>query len=72
MWGHYGSMVMEVYSRPFSGASSSIIDLLLWYRFFLMEGYAPFAFLSSWVLVVSYLCFRFCVFDRPILEEYVY
>ncbi len=22
--------------------------------------------------MVSYLCFRFCIFNRPILEEYVY
>jgi hypothetical protein len=39
--------------------------------FLFMEDYAPFAFLGNWVLVVPYLCFRFCIFDRPILEEYV-
>ncbi len=36
-----------------------------------MEDYAPYAFLGSWVLVIPYLCYRFCIFDRPILEEYV-
>jgi len=34
-----------------------------------MEDYAPSAFIGSWVLVVPYLCYRFCIFDRPILEE---
>ncbi len=28
-------------------------------------------FLRSWALVAPYLCSRFRVFDRPILEEYV-
>jgi hypothetical protein len=36
-----------------------------------MEDYAPSTFLGSWVLAVPYLCFRFCIFYRPILEEYV-
>jgi hypothetical protein len=37
-----------------------------------MEDCAPFAFLGSWALMVSYLCFRFCISNRPILEEYVF
>jgi hypothetical protein len=37
-----------------------------------MEDCAPFTFLRGWVLVASYLCFRFRIFDRPILEEYVF
>jgi hypothetical protein len=37
-----------------------------------MEDYVPSIFLGSWVLVVPYLCSRFHIFDRPILEEYVY
>jgi hypothetical protein len=36
-----------------------------------MEDCAPFIFLRSWVLVIPYLCSRFCIFNRPILEEYV-
>jgi hypothetical protein len=28
-------------------------------------------FLRSWALVAPYLCYRFCIFNRPILEEYV-
>jgi hypothetical protein len=33
-----------------------------------MEDYVPFAFLGSWALVVPYLCFKFHIFDRFILE----
>jgi hypothetical protein len=36
-----------------------------------MEDCAPSIFLRSWVLVASHLCFRFCIFDRLVLEEYV-
>jgi hypothetical protein len=31
-----------------------------------MEDCAAFAFLGNWALVVSYLCSRFYIFDRPI------
>jgi hypothetical protein len=33
---------------------------------------APFAFLRRWALVLVYLCSKFHIFDKPILEEYVY
>jgi hypothetical protein len=36
-----------------------------------MEDCAPFIFFGSWVLVVSYLCSRFHIFDKLVLEEYV-
>jgi hypothetical protein len=36
-----------------------------------MEYCAPFVFLRSWALVAPYLYFKFHIFDRPILEEYV-
>jgi hypothetical protein len=36
-----------------------------------MEDYAPFTFIGSWAFVASYLCFRFCIFDRLVLEEYI-
>ncbi len=39
---------------------------------FSMEDCAPSAFLRNWALVVSYLCSKFRIFDRPILEEYVF
>jgi hypothetical protein len=37
-----------------------------------MENCAPSTFLRSWALVASYLCYKFSIFDRPILEEYVF
>jgi hypothetical protein len=37
-----------------------------------MEDCAPSAFLGNWVLGASYLCYRFRISNRPILEEYVF
>jgi hypothetical protein len=37
-----------------------------------MEDCAPFVFLGIWVLVVSFLCYRFHIFIRLVLEEYVF
>jgi hypothetical protein len=37
-----------------------------------MKDCALFVFLESWTLVVSYLCFKFHIFDRSILKEYVF
>jgi hypothetical protein len=36
-----------------------------------MEKCAPFVFLGSCVLMALYLCYKFRIFDRLILEEYV-
>jgi hypothetical protein len=36
-----------------------------------MEYYDPSTFLGNWALVVMYFCYGFCIFNRPILEEYV-
>jgi len=36
-----------------------------------MEDCAPSIFLGNWALMVPYLCFKFHIFNRPILEEYV-
>jgi len=35
------------------------------------EDCALSTFLGNWALVASYLCYRFCIVDRLILEEYV-
>jgi hypothetical protein len=37
-----------------------------------MEDCAPFTFLGSWALVVSYLCFKFHISDTSISQEYVF
>jgi hypothetical protein len=69
---HYGSKVMRVYSRPLNRVSNPTIDLLCGGIGILsMEDYASFAFLRSLALVAPYICYRFCIFHRPILEEYV-
>jgi hypothetical protein len=47
MWGHYGSKIMGVFSRPFNKASCLIIDILCGIGFFSMEYYAPLGFLGS-------------------------
>ncbi len=39
---------------------------------FSMEECAPFVFLGSWVLVPPYLCSRFHIFYKLVLEEYVF
>jgi hypothetical protein len=36
-----------------------------------MEDCALSVFFKSWALVVLYLCSRFCIFDKLVLEEYV-
>jgi hypothetical protein len=38
---------------------------------FSLEDCAPSIFFRSWALMAPYLCSRFHIFDRPILEEYV-
>jgi hypothetical protein len=40
--------------------------------FLFIDDCAPFVFLRSWALMAPYLCSRFRIFDRPVLEEYVY
>jgi hypothetical protein len=72
IWGHYWSRIVGTFSRPFSETSSLTMDILWWYGFFFMKECAPFIFLRSWVFVALYLCSRFHIFNKPVLEEYVY
>jgi hypothetical protein len=37
-----------------------------------MENCAQSDDLGNWALVAPYLCVRFCIFDKPILEEYFF
>jgi hypothetical protein len=71
MWGHYGSNIMGVFLGPLSEVLGSITVILWWYRFLSMEDCAPSTFLGSWALVALYLCFKFRIFYRTFLEEYV-
>ncbi len=36
-----------------------------------MEHYAASTFLRNWALVTPYMCSRFHIFDKPVLQEYV-
>jgi hypothetical protein len=47
-------------------------NLLWWYKPYFMEDCAPSTFIRSWTLVALYLCSRFCIFDKHVLEEYVF
>jgi hypothetical protein len=73
MWGHYGSRIMIVFLRPLSKVSSLTIDILWWYRLSFYGGLCPHLFfIGNWVVVAPYLCSRFHIFYKPILEEYVF
>jgi len=45
MWGHYGSMVMGVYSRPFNKVLGLTINILWWYKPFIYKRSCPIFFL---------------------------
>jgi hypothetical protein len=51
IWGHYGSKVMGIYSRPLNEISGSTLDLFWWYKLFIFARLCPFTFLGRWVLV---------------------
>ncbi len=71
MWGHYGSRIVGVFLGPFNEASNLIINIIWWYMPFIYGRLCPIFFLRGSILVASYLWFKFCIFDRPILKEYV-
>ncbi len=72
MWGHYGSKTMGIFSGPLNEALGSITDICWWYRSIFYEGLCPICFSKELALVVPYLCFRFHIFNIPVLEEYVF
>jgi len=41
-------------------------------RILSMEDCAPLMFLRNWALVVPYLCSKFRIFNRLVLEEYIF
>jgi hypothetical protein len=70
MWGHYGFKIVRVFLGPLSKARLPISFSGIGFLF--MEDCAPSIFLRSWVLVALYLCFKFRIFDKPVLEKYVF
>ncbi len=59
----YGPLIRSQARLPISFGGISLLS---------MEDYAPFAFLRNWVLVIFYLYLRFHIFDKFVLEEYVF
>ncbi len=71
MWGHYGFSFVGVLSRPFNEAQTQISITFGGINFLSTEDCAPFIYLGSWALVLPYFYFRFCIFNKLVLEEYV-
>jgi hypothetical protein len=44
MWGHYGSKIVRIFSRPFNEALSSTTNMFSWYRFSLYGKMCPICF----------------------------
>ncbi len=70
MGGHYGFRIVGIFLGPLRETSGSTTNILWWYRFSLYRGLCPIHFLGRWVLMAPYLCF--CIFNRPVLEKYVF
>ncbi len=70
MWGHYGSKIVGVFPRPPSEASDSTTNILWRYKPSLYGGLCPIYFSRELGFVALYLCSKFRIFDRPILEEF--
>jgi hypothetical protein len=71
MWGHYGSRIVEVFSRPLMRCQARLPIFFGGIGLLFMEDCASSTFLGSWDLVALDLCSRFRIFNRPVLEGYV-
>ncbi len=71
MWGHYGPKVVGVYLGPLAWHRARLSISFAGICFF-YGGLCPIYFFRSWALVALYLSSKFCVFDRLVLEEYVF
>jgi len=62
----------ESFNDPLAKGHARLLISFGGIGFFRMEeDCAPFVFLGNWVLVALYLCYRFRIFNRPVLEVYV-
>jgi hypothetical protein len=68
---HYKSKIMGVFKGPLAKHQAQLLISFCCICFFFMEDCALSTFLGNWALVALYLCFRFHIFDRSILEKYV-
>jgi len=71
MCGHYGFRIMGIFSRPLRNHAQLLISFG-GIKLLFTEDCAPSTFIGNWALVAPYLCIRFRIFDRPILEDYVF
>ncbi len=67
-----GSKLWEFFQGPLVRHHAPLPIFFSGISFLSMEDCAPSTSLGNWALVVLYLCSRFRIFNRPILEEYVY
>jgi hypothetical protein len=67
-----GLRLWEFFKSPLARRQARLLISFNGINLLFMEDYAPLAFLRNWVLVTPYLCYRFHIFDRPILDEYVF
>jgi hypothetical protein len=44
MWGHYGSRIVKVFSKPLNKTLSSTTNILWWYMHYFYEGLCPICF----------------------------
>jgi hypothetical protein len=72
MWGHYGSKAWESNQGPLTRRQARLPISYGGIGLLFKEFCAPFTFLGSCFLVAPYLCSRFFIFNKPVLEEYVY
>jgi len=72
MWGHYGFRIMGVLLGPLSEALSLTTDIFWWYRSSFYGGLCPIYFSTELGSSGSIFVSRFRIFDKPILEEYVF
>ncbi len=71
MWGHHGFRIMGNFLRPLNEMLGSTTDILWWYRAYFYGRLCPICY-WGWVLVVLFLCTNFRIFDRFVVEEYIF
>jgi hypothetical protein len=67
-----GPELWESFQGPLTKRQARLLIFFGGIGLLFMEDCVSSAFLKSWALVALYLCSRFCIFDRPVLDEYVF
>jgi hypothetical protein len=66
-----GPQSWEFFQGPLVKRQARLLISFGGISFLFMEDYVPSIFLRNRALMVLYLCSKFHIFNRPILEEYV-